>query len=164
MAKKQSYLKKKQSFSGAQVLLFVLIFAAVGTVAIWQSLAAPHNGKGGGGSGNYTSSLSYKMVADKNVDGLPNWDDSIALVESTNYVDPGGNGPWASLTCSQNGTVVYSATTGYGPGYPWPWTRDSMELKSTAWTGGAADCSAKLYYASGKKYPTLATTSFHVNP
>ncbi|MBX4196932.1 hypothetical protein KW801_00030 [Candidatus Saccharibacteria bacterium] len=47
MAKKQSFLKTKKSFSGVQILLFVLAFAAVGAVAIWQSYAAPAN-KGGG--------------------------------------------------------------------------------------------------------------------
>jgi len=43
MAKKSSSsLKKGMTFSGTQVMLFVLAFAAVGAVAIWQSLAAPH--------------------------------------------------------------------------------------------------------------------------
>jgi hypothetical protein len=48
MAKKQSFLKKRKTFSGAQILIFVLVFAAVGAVAIWQSYAAPHNSGGGG--------------------------------------------------------------------------------------------------------------------
>jgi len=40
-AKKNSSLKKPMTFSTGTVLLFVLAFAAVGAVAIWQSLAAP---------------------------------------------------------------------------------------------------------------------------
>jgi hypothetical protein len=159
MAKKQGYLKRKQTFSGAQVLLFALIFAAVGAVAIWQSLAAPHNS----GSTKYTGSISYTVSTDRNGDGLANWDDTITWSETSNYTDPGGSGPWISVACYQNSTLVYSGTTGFGPGYPWPWTKD-MQLQSTSWTGGAADCSAKLYYYSGhNKYPVLATLSFHVN-
>jgi hypothetical protein len=47
MAKKsKSVLKTKTTFSGMQIMLFVLAFAAVGAVAIWQSLAAPANGNG----------------------------------------------------------------------------------------------------------------------
>lgn len=67
MAKKQSYLKKKQTFSGAQVLLFVSIFAVVGAVAIWQSLAAPHN-KGPQGTCAYSSNTNGGVVA---ASGLP---------------------------------------------------------------------------------------------
>jgi len=156
MAKKQSYLKKKQSFSGAQVLLFVLIFAAVGTVAIWQSLAAPHNGGGGKPAGGGTIVLS--MVTDANGDGSPNWSDTVTFNVSTTATAE----PHVSLSCYQNGTLVYSATTGFYSSYPWPWT-NNMQLASQAWTGGAADCTAKLYYFNGKKTPTLATLSFHVD-
>jgi hypothetical protein len=58
--------------------------------------------------------------------------------------------------------VVYTANSGYFAGYPWPWTQ-TMIMASGAWTGGAADCSARLYSASSTgRTTTLATTSFHV--
>jgi hypothetical protein len=40
-AKKTSSLRKPVSFSMGSVLLFVLIFAAVGGYAVWKSFAAP---------------------------------------------------------------------------------------------------------------------------
>jgi hypothetical protein len=67
MAKKQNYLKRKQTFSGAQVLLFGLIFAAVGAVAIWQSLVEPHN-KGASGACAYSAVGSGGVVS---ASGLP---------------------------------------------------------------------------------------------
>jgi hypothetical protein len=126
-------------------------------VAIWQSLAAPHNGGGKPSSGGGT--LSLKMVTDVNSDGLPNWNDTVTFDVSTTATTE----PHVSVTCSQNGTVVYGATTGFYASYPWPWT-NNMNLASSSWTGGGADCTAKLYYFSGKKMPTLATVNFHVNP
>lgn len=48
MSKKSRYLKRKQTFSGAQILLFVLIFASVGGFAIWKGLAASGNPKSSG--------------------------------------------------------------------------------------------------------------------
>lgn len=67
--------------------------------------------------------------------------------------------PWVSLTCTQNGAVVY----GEG-GHPW----DTFSLggASSVWlsTGGSASCTAELgdlYWKGGHEYYTyLATTSF----
>src|SRR5919198_451743 len=67
--------------------------------------------------------------------------------------------PHVDLTCSQGGTVVYSATTGYYASYPWPWTQ-TMTLKSQMWTGGNADCTARLYMFDGSRTKTLATLPF----
>jgi len=64
MAKKQSYLKSKQTFSGAQVLLFVMIFALVGAVAIFESFAA----KAPTGSCNYSTAAGGGVVT---ASGLP---------------------------------------------------------------------------------------------
>jgi hypothetical protein len=38
-----------------------------------------------------------------------------------------------------------------------------MTLQSQMWTGGAADCTATLYYTSGKRIEVLATLPFHVD-
>ena len=154
MAKKKSYLKKKQSFSGAQILLFIILIAAVGAVAIWQSLAAPHKGGGGGKStGTLTGPV---MVTDTNSDGLPNWGDVITF-----KVTSSASWPSVQLDCYQNGTPVYSATTGYYPTYVWT---NNYTLDNWKWTSGAADCTATLYHTNKNGSSTTdATLTFHVN-
>jgi len=159
MANKKSKARtyrKKTGFNKKEFSLFMLIFAVVGVFTLWVSLAAPHNGGGKTGSGG---TIALSMVTDANGDGLPNWNDTITFNVSTSLTAE----PHVSVTCYQNSTLVYSATTGYYSSYPWPWT-NNMQLLSNAWTGGAADCSAKLYYFAGKKIPTIATLTFHVNP
>ena len=71
--------------------------------------------------------------------------------------------PQVNLVCSKSGSVVYRAQTGYYATYPWPWTQ-TMTLSSYAWTSGGADCTATLYYFSGKKTVTLTTLNFSVLP
>lgn len=152
-------LSKSVNLKGWQFLIFIVAFVVMGTSLVVLSLAAPADR---GSKSKYTSSVSMHMVADTNGDGGPNWGEQIGFNASSTYTD--NNGPWLNLRCTQNGTLVYSAATGYGPNYPWPWTR-TMILKSETWTSGAADCSARLYGVDfrGKEF-TLATTSFFVNP
>ena len=59
----------------------------------------------------------------------------------------------------QGGTVVYQQDIGFYPG--WPWSQD-FTLMSYAWTGGAADCSARLYssLSDGSNQQTMATMLF----
>jgi hypothetical protein len=155
VAKKQSYLKKKKSFSGAQVLVFTLVFAAVGAVAVWQSLAAPHGG-GGGKPSRDSGVVTIAMVTDLNSDGLPNVGDTITFSATT----PASTEPHVKLQCFQSGTLVYSNQAGFYPSYPWPWLQN-MTLN---WASGAADCTATGYYFSGTKTVSFATLNFHVNP
>ena len=117
-------------------------------------------GKGGGKGGGGTTSggsgtLTLVMVTDNNGDGLPNWSDQITWNVSTTATTE----PNVSVSCSQNGVVVYSASAGYYPGYPWPGTQ-IMTLRSQSWTGGAADCVAKLYYFSGTSTIYLTSMNF----
>jgi hypothetical protein len=161
MAKKRTTtrtVRKKNGFNKKEFSLFMLAFAVIGAFTLWVSLAAPHNGNGGGKPGGGGGTMTMKLVTDNNSDGLPNWNDTITFNVSTSATAE----PHVSVTCYQNGTLVYSAATGYFSTYPWPWT-NNMQLTSQAWTGGAADCSARMYYFDGKKTPTLATLSFHVN-
>jgi hypothetical protein len=135
----------------AQIVAVVLALALVSA-----ALAA----KGGGGrhkSGGTTGggSLSLVMVTDLNADGLPNWSDTVTFNVSTTATTQ----PNVDLTCSQNGTTVYSATSGFYASYPWPWTQN-MTLRSTAWSSGAASCTARLYAFAGSGTTTLATLSF----
>jgi hypothetical protein len=120
-----------------------------------------------GGSGKPTSgstsgsslSLHNPLVNDLNGDGLPNWGDTVTFDVSTTAT----TGPYVDLACTQNGAVVLGATAGFFDSYLWPWTRD-MTLSTQSWTGGAADCTATLYYfgSRGKKV-VLSTLTFHAN-
>ena len=156
MAKSKGYLRKKQNFSGAQVLLFVMAFTAVGAVAVWQTLA---KGKPASNSGT----ISLVMVTDKNGDGAPNWGDTISFNVATTVTTE----PHVQLKCSQNGVLVYSAETGYYATYPWPWTQN-MTLSSSAWPNGAADCTATLGYLGNKgnrpAFIAIRSINFQVKP
>jgi hypothetical protein len=135
-----------------------MLAAAVALVALtFASVALAGNGGGTKGTGGNagSSTLTLAMVTDLNANGLPNWGDTVTFKVSTTATTE----PHVDLTCTQNGTVVYSATTGFFAGYPWPWTQN-MTLSSQKWTGGSAACSARLYYFSGSKTVTVSTLSF----
>jgi hypothetical protein len=106
---------------------------------------------GGGGTGT----LTYRMVNDQNGNGLPNWSDSVTFDISTSATSE----PFVDLACYQNGALVYGATGGFFDSYRFPGTR-VMTLTSPSWQGGAADCTAKLYYLSGTRNVELGSTSF----
>jgi len=122
----------------ASLIAMLIVALVVGT-----ALAAP-GGKGGNGGGKgkpgtgSTGSLTLIMVADANGNGAPNWGDTITFqVTSTSQY------PYVDVACYQGGTLVYSAYAGFYPSYPWPGAQQ-MPLYSPSWTGGAADCTAKL--------------------
>jgi len=137
------------------VAVLLLAFSGVATAA---KGGAGGGGKTGGGSTSGSSSLTLAMVTDSNGNGLPNWGDQVTFNVSTTATTT----PHVSVQCSQSGVLVYTTQTGYYAGYPWPWTQ-TMTLESGAWTGGAADCTASLYYFSGSKTVTLGTLGFHVD-
>ena len=132
---------------------FLALALVLGPVA----LAAKGGGRHGGGGGTTSGggSLSLVMVTDLNGNGAPNWGDTVTFNVSTTATTQ----PNVSLTCSQNGTVVYGAVSGFYAGYPWPSTQ-YMRLSSTNWSGGAANCVAQLYYISGTSTVNLASISF----
>lgn len=135
--------------------------AALLTVGVAGAPAFAAKGGGGGkpsgGSGGTGSSLSLQtpLVNDLNNDGLPNWGDTVTFNVTTSTTQA----PYVDLVCTQGGQTVYSATGGWAPSYPWPWTKN-MTLSSQMWTGGAASCNARLYVITSKGTSTLATTSF----
>jgi hypothetical protein len=127
---------------GSQVVLeAALIASLVAMLAVGTTFAA--KGGGGGGSkphhGSSSSSLALVMVTDNNGNGLPNWADTVTFNISTTAT----TNPYVALKCYQGGVVVYSASAGFYPDYPWPWTQD-MTLSSSMWTGGSASCTAVL--------------------
>ena len=103
--------------------------------------------------------MTLVLVSSSSTDGYVHHGDTITWKVSTTATAQ----PHVSVSCSQNGAVVYTTQTGYYAGYPWPWTQD-MTMSSGAWTSGAADCSARLYSLSNNgSSTTLATSSFHVD-
>ena len=91
-------------------------------------------------------------------DTVVNWGDQITWKISTTATTE----PNVSVTCKQNGVVVYGAVAGFYASYPWPWTQ-IMTLSSQAWTGGAASCVAELYYFSGTSKVGLGSIGFTAN-
>jgi hypothetical protein len=111
-----------------------------------------------GGNGHVqTTNSSLSPVLLNSTDGLPHWGQQVTFNVSTTATTE----PNVSLNCYQNGSLVYGAVAGFYPSYPWPWTQ-IFTLSSPSWTSGAADCTASLYYFSGKKTVTLATLRFGV--
>jgi hypothetical protein len=135
-------------------LVVVAISAAVAVAVIAPSPA--NAGRGGHRASSGSSSISLVEVTGS--DSVPNWGEQITFNVSTTAT----NFPYVDLNCIQDGTTVYTATTGYFADYPWPWTQ-VMTLQSQAWTGGAADCTATLYYPTSKRIEVLATLPFHVD-
>jgi hypothetical protein len=123
-------------------------------------------GKGSGGSGGGGTTIigggSFgdpfpKMVIDSNNSGTPNYGDTITFVVSTTATTR----PWVRVDCFQGSTMVGGGSAGFFPEYLWS---QDFGLQSASWTGGAADCTAKLYMTDGTSSTTLATRSFHVDP
>ncbi len=91
-------------------------------------------------------------------DGLPHYGQQVTFNVSTNATTQ----PNVSVDCYQNGALVYGAVAGFYAGYPWPWTQ-VFTLSSPSWTGGAANCTAALYYFNGKKTVTLTSLNVPVS-
>jgi hypothetical protein len=138
------------------LVIGVTLAAILATVATGAAVAAK------GGNGHHSSStgggsLTLVMANDANGDGLPNFGDTVTFNVSTTVTSY----PYVSLQCSQGGVQVYSAWAGFYPDFPWPWQQD-FTLKSPAWTGGAASCTAILYYNNGRTWATIMSQGFQV--
>jgi len=114
---------------------------------------ASHNS----GHGGTTSTSSLSLVLLNSTDGLPHYGQSVTFSVSTTATSY----PNVSLACYQNGALVLGAAAGFYPSYPWPGS-EIMALSTASWTGGGANCTAKLYYFSGTKTVTLTTLNFQV--
>jgi hypothetical protein len=131
------------------------LVALMALIVVLATTARPSHAAGKPG-GHSTSSGTLELVLVNSTDGLPHWGQQVTFKVSTTATTE----PHVDLNCYQNGTLVYAATTGYYDSYPWPSTQ-IMTLRSNSWTGGDADCAAKLYYFDGRKTPVVATLSFH---
>jgi len=127
------------------------------TLALSLSVATPAFAKGGhGGGGSSGSSVSLVLV--DSLDGLAHTGQLVTFTVTTSATAS----PFVSLNCYQGGVWVYTASAGFFAAYPWS---RNFTLSSMSWTGGDADCTARLYSSrDGTRTTTLATSSFHVYP
>jgi hypothetical protein len=112
-------------------------------------------GKSGGGSTSGGGGSSLSLVLMNSTDGLPHYGQQVTFNVSTTATTR----PYVNLDCTQNGALVYSNQVGYYPDYPWV---QYFVLSSSYWTGGSADCIAKLTYWNGRSWSTLTSISVHV--
>ena len=138
-------------------LVSLLVIGLMAGTAFAGKGGSGGGGKGGGGNiSGGGGSVAVVLVEDANGNGSANWSDKVTFTVSTTATDK----PSVKLNCTQGGALVYTSSAGFYPDYPWPWAQ-TFTLASGAWTGGAADCTASLYYFNGRSYPVVATTSFH---
>jgi hypothetical protein len=119
------------------------------------AFAGRGGGKHGGGTTTGGGTVAVVMLSDANGNGLPNWGDQITFSVSGAATST----PSVQLDCRQSGTLVYAMSAGIYPDYPFTQT---YTLRSDYWTGGAADCTATLYVASGGNNTILSTTKLTV--
>jgi hypothetical protein len=144
-------VKRFISHASKALLEGALIAALVVGIAAGTTFAGKSRPGGGGHSKpSGTGTLALVMVDDVNHDGAPNYGDTITFTVTSSLASP-----YVSVTCTQNSTLVYSASAGFYADFPWPGARN-MPLSSPSWTGGAADCVAVLE-------STTTKLSFHVN-
>lgn len=135
------------------------VLAVAALVISLGLVPAAFAGKGGNKpSSGGSSSLSLVLSTDLNANGVPNWGDTVTYNVSSTVT----NYPQVSTECYQNGALVLQGNAAFYDGNPFAYM-DWLQLSSGAWTGGAADCTAKMYYNSHKSTVTLATLSFHVD-
>jgi hypothetical protein len=144
---------RKPTPAGALLAVLALV---VSLALVPAALAG--KGKPGGGGGGASSSMSLVLSTDLNGNGVPNWDDTITYNVSTSAT----TSPQVSTACYQNGVLVLHGNAAFYAGNPFAYM-DWLQLTSDMWTGGAADCTATMYYSSHKGTVTLATLSFHVD-
>jgi len=132
-------------------LLITLTVACVGLLAPMASAGKPTTNGGGGGS----SGSTLELVLLDSADSVPNWGEHVTFNVSTTATSK----PMVALDCYQGGTRVYGMTAGFYADYPFTTT---YTLRSSNWTGGAADCQARLYYTAHNKTVILKTLAFTV--
>jgi hypothetical protein len=125
------------------VLLIVTTLASVGIVPTAMAHLDPDS--------------SLTLVPIDSTDGAAHYGQQITFKVKTSKTDR----PFVSVDCYQGDTHVYWASAGFFPDYPWPWNQ-VFTLSSAYWTGGDADCVAKMYYKTHQRLRTLAKLPFHV--
>ena len=137
------------------VLAASILLAAIPATSSVMLLAA-HSGNGGGKGHVQNTNSSLSLVLLNSIDGQPHWGQQVTFTVSTTATTQ----PFVQLNCYNAGVLVYGFSAGFYPGYPWT---QIYTLKSNAWTGGAASCTAMLYSADGGRETILATLSVPVS-
>jgi hypothetical protein len=141
-----------RSRTRSRVVLAGLVAAlAIGMIA-GPVLAAKGGGKGGGKPSAGTGTISGPVLV-QSADNVVSYHDLIRFTVSTTSTTE----PWVRLECYQGGTLVAVGSEGY---FERALDDGTFGLYSPSWTGGAADCTAKLTTSSGAE---LARTSFYVS-
>ena len=117
-------------------------------------------GKGGNGGGKGKPGGGGTVVGGGTIsapinltDGALSWGDRIRFDVSTGATSE----PWVKLYCYQGGSLVAQGSEGY---FERSLDDGVFGLYSPMWTGGAADCTAKLTNSGGTVY---AQTTFRVD-
>ena len=143
--------------SRKSLVIFALIFAFAVTLGSAQALATRGGKKATPAATTTTSSLVLVLIDSR--DGAAHWGQHITfdVTSSARY-------SFVRVDCYQATVWVYEQSTGFYVG--WPLDQRTFTLRSSVWTGGAADCTALLYStdADGSNFQSLATTGFHVAP
>ena len=131
------------------VLSLVSVFALGTSGAATAGKSADRKGHGGG---------TLTLVLLDSTDGVAHYGQDVTFTVATRAT----NKPLVQADCRQDGVLVYTHSAGFYPTYPWPESQ-TFGLHSAAWTGGAADCTAKLYASDGRGgFVTLTKIAFHV--
>lgn len=133
----------------AEALLITgLIFGLIAGTTL-----AAKGGAGGGAKG----SLSLVMVEDTNANGLPNYSDTVTFDVATTATDT----PNVNVRCYVGDALAYDGWAGF---YAWAWGSRTFTMSSSFWSGGAADCVARLVmFGKNGRERTLAQLPFHVD-
>jgi hypothetical protein len=141
------------------LLRAVLATAAIVVFALAPAALAGKGGKGSGaGNTNGTAPTgSLSLVQVDSTDGVAHWGQRVTFNASSSATYY-----FVAVRCSQNGATVYKADKGFYAS--WPADQRNFWLMSSAWTGGAADCTAELYaqLSDGSNRQSLVTIGFPV--
>jgi len=116
-------------------------------------------GKGKGNGGNSGSTGSYSVTVSP---GGPYSFGEWINITTDAPIYPDNAGPWITIACYQNRTLVGVWSHAAFPGgslYGSPYLLGPTQT----WTGGAADCTVAVFHQSDNKDVTDATTSFNVS-
>ena len=97
--------------------------------------------------------LKLRML--DSTDQVPNWAEDVTFDVTTN-----ADQPFVNLRCAQGDALVYDGWAGF---YPGAWFGQTFTLSSAYWSGGDADCNARLVkFGRNGRERVLAKLPFHV--
>jgi hypothetical protein len=134
-----------------QMFVWAIVFSLIGGFTVWSSGALT-------GNSHQSGNINLRLVNDANHDGEPNWGDIVTFDASTSSVAS----PVLQVSCYKNGQNVLYVQKSYNTGVQIAAAR-YIQLKSSQWTGGSADCAATLLKTNFGKTTVLSTSTFHVN-